>query len=427
MHGKTSRAARAVALVLLAATLFSACGRQTGGATTTEAAPATTIAPHVPDLNIKIGIQRDPGPWLFSEVLKAFPTPEDRDAPFAYSLRSCDISALDLQPHAELLGKAAFDNDTIWPQALPEGFDPSALIENGKNPGLGVRALHERGIDGHGVSIGIIDGTLLTTHEEYADRLVHYEEIPAMDYSAEMHGAAVASLALGKTCGVAPAAKLYYIGSKLTEGDAPDVVTNVITYEYYAQSVHRLLDINLQLPADEKMRVISISFGFVKKDKGYPEIMAAIERAKQEGMFVVSTGISQEYGFDCFGLGRTPDKAPDDAHNYSIGSWIKQGVTDMPAEILEKRVFFPMDNRTYAGSHRDDGFEYSPQGGFSWIMPYVSGLYALCCQVKPDITPDEFWQAVTETAYEQQVQNSAVLQTIHIVNPTELLAKVEGR
>ena len=30
-------------------------------------------------------------------------------------------------------------------------------------------------------------------------------------------------------------------------------------------------------------------------------------------------------------------------------------------------------------------------------MPYLSGLYALACQVKPTVTPDVFWSVALET------------------------------
>lgn len=94
-------------------------------------------------------------------------------------------------------------------------FDPSRQLELRKDPGLGVRRLHERGIDGHGISIGIIDQPLLVDHVEYRDRLRSYEEIhsPA-GAPAQMHGPAVASIAVGRTVGVAPGADVYYIAEQ---------------------------------------------------------------------------------------------------------------------------------------------------------------------------------------------------------------------
>lgn len=411
-------ARRALALALTVPMLLSACGKQaTPPATqtpTTSAAPTTAVTEHVPDRNIKIGIQRHPEKMVWFETLSAFPTPENPDEPFAYDLRSKDVTTIDLQPHAELLYKADFDTKTVWPQTLPEGFDPVALQELGKNPGLGVRTLHEQGIDGRGISIGIIDQTLLVDHEEYADRLMHYEEIPESNYPAAMHGAAVASLAVGKTCGVAPAAKLYYIGSILTTESAP----NEITYEFYAQSIHRLLDLNLQLPKEEQIRVISISRGFDSTDKGYLEVMAAVERAKEEGVFIADTSIAREYGFELGGLQRPPLSDPDDMKNYGIGSWQRKHAGQF-AKI--ERIFFPMNNRTYASWLGEQDYCYSNEGGWSWVMPYVSGLYALCCQVNPDVTPDSFWKAVQETAHRTEEVISGQKLPLTIVNPPALL------
>jgi hypothetical protein len=101
---------------------------------------------------------------------------------------------------------------TIWPARLPEGFDVARVMDLGKNPGLGLRALHARGITGAGVGIGIIDQALLVQHVEYKKQLRLYEEIHWLEGSdAQMHGPAVASIAVGKGVGVAPEADLHYI------------------------------------------------------------------------------------------------------------------------------------------------------------------------------------------------------------------------
>ena len=41
------------------------------------------------------------------------------------------------------------------------GFDPAKLLEEGKNPGLGIHELHEEGIDGENVGIAVFDQPLL--------------------------------------------------------------------------------------------------------------------------------------------------------------------------------------------------------------------------------------------------------------------------
>ena len=125
-------------------------------------------------------------------------------------VRSADLSRLDLTDRYADIIAASFDSKTIWPNKLPKNFDPNAVMEQGKDPGLGVRTLHEQGVTGKGVGLAIIDQGLLTKHIEYKDQLRFYEEIHCAPETS-MHGAAVASIAVGKTVGVAPDADLYYI------------------------------------------------------------------------------------------------------------------------------------------------------------------------------------------------------------------------
>ncbi|MEW6228974.1 MAG: hypothetical protein AB1700_12945 [Bacillota bacterium] len=54
------------------------------------------------------------------------------------------------------LEEANFDSLTMWPMApwrRPSGFDPEAILEEGENPGLGLRALQQEGVTGKGVAI----------------------------------------------------------------------------------------------------------------------------------------------------------------------------------------------------------------------------------------------------------------------------------
>ena len=127
-----------------------------------------------------------------------------------------------------------------------------------KNTGRGIREIHKEGIKGSGVSIAIIDQGLLVDHEEYKDNLVYYEKIHCIDEGAALHGPAVASLAVGKSNGVAPNAKLYYIAT--TYGHFKEA-----GYEFdaaiLADCIMRVIEINEDLPENEKIRVIYFSKG----------------------------------------------------------------------------------------------------------------------------------------------------------------------
>jgi hypothetical protein len=320
-----------------------------------------------------------------------------------------------------------FNTDTVWPDGLPSGFDPEALLETGKNPGLGVRALHEQDITGKGVSIAIIDQTLFTGHPEYKDNLVLYEEIHVQaNEKADMHGSAVSSIAVGKTCGVAPGAKLYYWAVNL----AKDVYIpssadeNIAFAEGLAAAVDRLLAVNAALPEREKIKVLSISRGFSDlEDAGVRVFLEAVERAKDAGIFVITTSTFRYSDFmteetDFGGLGKADMSGdPDSLSTYTLGSWEQAGA----AYFIDK-LLVPMDGRTTADFTGEDDYVFYPQGGWSWVAPYLAGLYALGVQVNPDITPALFWTTALSTARPLTVTiNDSSYTFSHVIDPTSLL------
>ena len=166
--------------------------------------------------------------------------------------------------------------------------------------------------------MAIIDQPLLVEHQEYKDRLRLYEEIHVKpDTEASMHGPAVASIAVGKTIGVAPEADLYYIGS--WTGDLGDGGSFIFNFKYYAQAIHRILEVNRQLPADRKIKIIAMQVGWIKGQSGYNEITAASNEAKAAGLFVVSSSLEEVHGFKFNGLGRSPLADPDKFESYEPG------------------------------------------------------------------------------------------------------------
>jgi hypothetical protein len=165
----------------------------------------------LPDLPA-LSIARHPSPADYSFYNNQNPTLPAKFDPdssnfFQNDYRSTNLSALDLTHSLDGLLTSDFDTKTVWPSTkkLPAGFDIQKIMEFGKDPGLGIRHLHAQGITGSGVGIAIIDQPMLVDHQEYATRLRLYEEINvAPNEHSAMHGPAVASIAVGKTVGVAP-------------------------------------------------------------------------------------------------------------------------------------------------------------------------------------------------------------------------------
>ncbi len=330
-------------------------------------------------------------------------------------LQGQDLRGFDVLDRLPDLLQANFDTHTQWPEELPDGFDPARSMELGKNPGLGLRALHEQGITGRGVSIAIVDHRLLVEHAEFSDRLRLYEELHSWEPKASMHGTAVASIAVGKTVGVAPEADLYYISSfwvtsnpvpwarllsrvvlfqlKSSKGEAaaePQMGWEMVDFVWAARAIERLLDINRDLPEARKIRAISIEVGWAPGQPGYEEAMAAVERAKQEGVFVISSCLRDTHGLRFHGLGREPLNDPEHPASYSP-------VTAWGPGLAEPTLLIPMEARTTAAPSGASDYMFHRQGGWSWVAPYLAGLYALACQVNPGVTPEFFWETALAT------------------------------
>lgn len=322
------------------------------------------------------------------------------DENMGLDLRGSDASGLDLTDESESLNRVTFDSSTVWPEALPEDFSPEEILEIGKNPGLGIRALHEQGITGEGISIAIVDQALNPEHTEYADNLMNYELLHCSDQAAQMHGSAVTSIAVGKTCGVAPGAKVYYIASTFGTYGIGDMKMDL---SYMADSIDRILEINTLLPKERKIRVISISRGF-SSEKGADEVRAAIERAKEAGVFVITTSTEANYGFMLMGLGREQTADPDDVSLYGPGHYWRESFYDSGGTDTSRVLLVPMDGRTYASWYDTDGYEFASSGGLSWSVPWLAGMYALCLQADWELTPEEFIEKAFETGTVQYIE-----------------------
>ena len=375
----------------------------------------------------------DWAPWAgqtLTTTLKYDPTSLDI---WQMDYRTQDLSQLDLHYSLNDLLLAFFDDRTVWPPAdkLPFGFSPQRIMELGKNPGLGVRSLHARGITGKGIGIAIIDMPLLVDHQEYNKQLRLYEELyfyeEAYQQPAQMHGPQVASIAVGRTTGVAPEADLYYIAVDLATGQDADG-NYLYDFTKAAQAIRRILEINQQLPADRKIRVISMSFGWADKFSGYDEISAAVAEARAAGVFIICAypAMDHIYGFMLSGLERSPLADPDLVTSYS-----RLHPCDLYADSLHLcqagRLLVPMNSRTTASPMGKEEYAFYRMGGEGIIMPYLAGIYALAAQVDPEITPERFWELALQTGSSLNITGSTGIYTLGPVLDPEGVVEALGK
>ncbi len=352
---------------------------------------------------------------------------------FQVDLRGRDLTKLDLRRSIQDLMYADFDDRTVWPapDRMPSDFDWKRIMELGKNPGLGVRSLHRKGITGRGVRVAIIDQPLLVDHQEYAERLRVYEEIDLQGRTGPcMHGAAVASIALGKTVGVAPEAELYYIAQWNY-----DFEKRTDSMRTLARGIHRILEINERLPKDNKIRVISISKGWMPSHKDYREVTEAARKARAAGMLLACVSVERVHErFDFGALGRWPLADPDVVESYGPGLFLTKffwaARSAPPNRSTRPNISFsvPMDSRTTAGETGSDKYVFYRAGGFSWAVPYIAGVYALAVQVDPAITPERFWALAARTGRSVELERNGSRKRLGpIVNPVALIGTLQDK
>lgn len=369
--------------------------------------------------------------------------------------RNCDISKLNLTK--EQLLDLTIDKTTVLSDEQRQIIDKAT--EDMKNPGLGIRNLHEQGITGKGVKIAIIDQPL-GKHKEYSQNLIHHESINCEEVGwtgASMHGAAVASIAVGKETGVAPDADLVYFSAvnitkdksevakyaaKLKELIASDETPERLKNWYregledtergfassnlsYAQAIEKVLDMNKDVPDGEKIPVVSISWGFAPDAPGYDKLQEVLQRAKDEGVFVVSTALDETHGFNTCGANRNPQADVDNPESYEAGAFWKDDPRSFE-ETKDSLLLVPMDHRTTADFLDENSYRYEGNdGGMSWSTPWIAGTYALAKQVNPDVTPEEFWKQALETSNECH-NNDDGKYVGRLINPEKLIKALKS-
>ena len=281
---------------------------------------------------------------------------------------------------------------------------PRVVLERAKDPGLGVRALHAQGVTGAGVHVAVIDGQLRRDHVEYADRLVSYEDLD--DFAGlpvDLHGAAMASLLVGTSVGVAPGAALHYVALDFAQ----------LTPQRVAAAIDHVVDRNEALPPDERVRLLSVSTGF-RGDERFV-VDAAIRRATERDVFVLMSVYPLDHHdppLAIRGLGCSPwrDCNRPEAFGVSPGEaayWRGRGDTleDVSARraasdaaLGNVSVYAPAHHRTVAGQHHARHYRYDVEGGDSQWAPYLTGLLALALQVAPNLHASDLAGLLAEGA-----------------------------
>ncbi len=284
-----------------------------------------------------------------------------------------------------------FSSTTVFPEAekLPKGYDPEALMEWGKYPGLDFDILHAHGFTGKGMTVAYVDQPI-GTHEQIRDARIHYTN--NTDAKDSMHGPVVSSMLAGKDNGTAPEAEVYYYAHASWEGD---MATR-------AECLYQIIEQNEQLPEGQKIRMVGFSDNIRPGEKNNDQLVAAAEACEEAGIMVWFCGDYSVAEFLPFADRNNPDSLIPD---FKFGG-------DDP-----ELVYVPGSGVTSAADSGETDYYYWAKGGLSWTMPYILGLYAIGLEINPGMTKDEIRQTVRETAYENA-------QGMRLVNPLGFVCAV---
>ena len=318
-----------------------------------------------------------------------------------------DLTNIENQLDSDMIRTLVYNEKTVWPLSYESYAEE--IMEMGKDPGLGIRNIHALGITGQNVHVGIIDQNLCADyHPEYADKIVEYYDTGCntSDTEGSNHGPSVISLFVGETVGVAPDAKVYYVAAPTWTGDA----------KYLADGLDWIVKKNSELPADQKIRVVSVSAGpsgegspFTKNKELWDQ---AYQRAVDSNILVL----------DCTSHHRLNSACYYDISNRNDITKCKPGWPNsatLDPDAYKDVICTPSSLRTTAEQFEkgDYSFRYSGMAGVSWSVPYLAGVLALGWQVNPDLSQEQITDYIFETAY---IYN----EYYRIINPAAFIEKI---
>ena len=167
---------------------------------------------------------------------------------------------------------------------------------------------------------------------------------------------------------------------------------------------------------------ISLSEGYFEKDypakaktKNADELTDAIKKAKEEGIEVLCENPMNPV-MEFTGLYKTSYSDVNDIHSYYLN------------EYDDSKIYVPTNDITVASLYGNKDYMYYIQGGQDTVVPYVSGLYALACQVNPSIDFNDFLDSAKKTAYKLNVKDdNNKSYKIMIIQPEKLIDDIKAK
>jgi len=345
-------------------------------------------------------IQDQRNPARFHPNIKILSSIKEYD-----DVRWCNLTKITAPLTFDLISTFWFNGETRFGTSNDIA---QATLEKGKNPGLGVRSIHKKGITGRGVNVAIIDQNLCLNHPEFKGKVVQYKDVgcETPPGRGSMHAPGVMSLLAGSTIGTAPDVQVYFAAAPSWTADA----------KFQAEALEWIIDVNRSLPKRAKIRVVSVSAAPSGKGSPFQKNNGlwdkAVTAAKKAGLLVLDCTVDN----GIIGPAFCDINDPDDVKK------CRPGFPGRPGGGPKDRVYAPCSARTTAEEY-DDGYpsyQYCGRGGLSWSIPYAAGVLALGWQVKPSLAADEIVKLLFKTAH-------LTTDGYKIINPVAFIHEIEKK
>ena len=230
-------------------------------------------------------------------------------------------------------------------------------------------------LTGQGCVLAIIDQPLWREHPGYKNNLLDMKSVNGADpEGVSYHGAAVTSIAAGEI-GAARDVKIVYRAIETWHGrenclnNCADALRGLQTY----------------VAAGNRLDGISISLGWKRNEPDASTNIDIIQWFEARNIPVFTTNDRIAYPCGRQGL----------ANDWRNSAW----------NIEEDQIAIPVDHRLIAHNgqsdiNKADGSLYyrCGNGGISWAVPFVAGMFALAREAQPGITREQFSRMLRDTA-----------------------------
>lgn len=279
---------------------------------------------------------------------------------------------------------------------LPKGWNPDEIIEQGRSIGQNSDKMHEMGYTGKGISVAIIDSPIIL-HNDLKSSLVSYNKMANVKQTspdAYYHGQAVSDIFVGDKDGVAPDANLHYYAAAGIQGNKNSQTDDRL------RGLRQIIEHNSKCQPQDKIRVVSLSWGLNEGDYGYDEFKDMVKRLYEDDVFVACGGMTMinesitgaDFGWNILEK-KDQTKPQNDFSNYEA-SWCVSNNTERTLCILS-------GDRTVASAMSNSQYRHDSKGSTSWTAPAIAGIYTCALQCANEngieLTPKLFWEYALKT------------------------------